>query len=420
VGRGPPRDYRPPESATHVSAVDMIASTVMVPFRMLKLKVELLNIVAILPEVRIQWSRSAESSAQSVLENKSFDNDDDGDGMDGSEVKEEEEGRKEDRIGEGEGDVDEDGNVGDMSDDFIDDDIDDDYNGDDDGNGQVGDGDGDGDGGGMMEAEEGEDNQDAPDDVEQVDVLLEDAMEEGAEGAVGEVKPEGADGCDGDGDGDGMESTNKSHEEVNDVASDAPVEEEEGDGVEHGEDEEQEEVEDYVYTTSDFVQSVQEATSYEDMLFLIDKLEHSLGPETLPFYKGEVICPLSECAADVAMRLYTLDRALRYEDLQLNLTMHTVGYRPRTQYTPRCVIAPECSRPLAHSGKCEMNCSLHDSRFQEIVPNAATNYPSYDQSSSSAYIPQGMFRMQAAPVLSLDAIQPYIPRPDEITNEAWI
>lgn len=380
--RGPVRGYVPRERKVEpqqpkASSVEMSASTVMVPFRMLKMKVELLNIVAILPDVRIQWDRHR--SAFTHSDGKSTD------------IEAVAEGAFDNGIPESENE--------DHSDSNDDDGMDEDMGAASDNNEDDRD---------DMEEPEEEERQEKVGEGDSIPVADKDTQS----GLVSEVKPEVKE----------EDVAQPELEEDDDMEGSVGIDDVDGERDEYmnGVQEAGLDPDDELYTTDYFVQSVQEASTYEDMLYLIDKLENALGNDVIPFYKGSAVCTLSECAADVAMRLYTLDRAIRYEDLPLNLSVHNVGFRPRTQYTPKCVIAPECTRPLAHSGKCDMNVTLHDSRYQEVVPNSVSTYPSHEDGPTSAYFPQSVFRIQAAPVLSLDAIQPYIPRPDEIASEAWI
>lgn len=68
----------------------------------------------------------------------------------------------------------------------------------------------------------------------------------------------------------------------------------------------------------------------------------------------------------VALRLFTLDRAIRYEDIAGIESIATkIVYRPRTQFVPRCMISVNCRLCLNHPTKCTSSPD-QSSRFPEI------------------------------------------------------
>jgi hypothetical protein len=176
----------------------------------------------------------------------------------------------------------------------------------------------------------------------------------------------------------------------------------------------------------------------------------------------------------VAISLYSLDRWIRYEEIPLDFFYEGVDYRPRLIYSPRCILSPTCMKYFHHHGRCDPAISIGDSRYREIlpkgmqVPNRAMgsnqgaaaaamggmgmgsnqfqkslpppgmiyNLQQQQQQQqmpygangmrSSSYPPMGnasyppMYRPPEAEFFSIDSIQPYVPRKDEIKESEWI
>jgi hypothetical protein len=73
----------------------------------------------------------------------------------------------------------------------------------------------------------------------------------------------------------------------------------------------------------------------------------------------------------LAMRIYLLDRSLRYEDMKYmdpSLYGQERPYRPRVHFTPKCCIMFSCTRSLCHEDRC-MPYTETVSRFNETLPN---------------------------------------------------
>ena len=59
-------------------------------------------------------------------------------------------------------------------------------------------------------------------------------------------------------------------------------------------------------------------------------------------------------AADVATRLFALDRALRYEYLSIDYRAIKSSFKPRICFAPKCAVSILCTKSLCHFGKCEL------------------------------------------------------------------
>jgi hypothetical protein len=103
------------------------------------------------------------------------------------------------------------------------------------------------------------------------------------------------------------------------------------------------------------VQEAQDASDMMDILLFVE----SIIPATalLGFDQRKLPCK-AQTLAEVAVRLYTLDRSLRYDDFK-GMPACLVGeekpFRPRTNFAPRCLRSPLCVRHLGHEGTCQIS-----------------------------------------------------------------
>ena len=208
-----------------------------------------------------------------------------------------------------------------------------------------------------------------------------------------------------------------------------------------------------------FIQMVQEAERPQEVLDCILLFESSIQSAALVGYQPSCLPMYAKCASAVAVRLYALDRAIRYEDIAtLNLSC-SGKYKPRIQFAPRCLVSSTCSKPLGHGGKCYAGFEGAFSRFQDILEDAPElRYnlvaPTYVVPSSLNYnVPtatsvqpkdqQGRYlpfppavkrpaideRMDDAKRrvlqydydgIEIEHITPYVPKAHEMTSSVWV
>lgn len=108
--------------------------------------------------------------------------------------------------------------------------------------------------------------------------------------------------------------------------------------------------------TIDLIHSAQ---SPQEFLSCIVYVEESIPDKfKINFHKYALPYEAISCAA-VAVRLYTLDRSIRYFDMntvlerQIDTSKSTLPFRPRWQTQPRCMAHPLCCGPLWHPHKCQ-------------------------------------------------------------------
>lgn len=85
--------------------------------------------------------------------------------------------------------------------------------------------------------------------------------------------------------------------------------------------------------------------------------------------------PLTSAA--VALRIFALDRVLRYEDIPVDIKGDAVDYKPRVNFSPRCIISILCVKPMCHAGKCVLSTDPESASFSRISE-------SYDLSTANA------------------------------------
>ena len=78
-----------------------------------------------------------------------------------------------------------------------------------------------------------------------------------------------------------------------------------------------------------------------------------MPPYALPAsYPRKSLASKAATSAVVALRIFTLDRCLRYEDFPLFPKAVIPGKIPRTKYSPRCSISPTCNKAFCHTSRC--------------------------------------------------------------------
>ena len=217
-----------------------------------------------------------------------------------------------------------------------------------------------------------------------------------------------------------------------------------------------------------YVEAVQVAVTPEEVMKLIMLLE-DLVPSYVLYNYPRLSLPLyGDSISSIAVRLYALDRYVRYEDLPLIKFNEVLNgsYYPRTKYSPRCILSVNCMKSLCHGGRCNNNMEGF-SRYTEVIDgdlmhsnsdndNPTSNSNSYNnlstQSEYATGFPNSMSgdafmgqdsandgmlasgrsglnpqcgKVISKPVnvtgdMSLDDVQPYVPKAEEVTTAEWV
>lgn len=113
--------------------------------------------------------------------------------------------------------------------------------------------------------------------------------------------------------------------------------------------------------TDDFLAVVQEAATAADLMKCVLYLESILPERAVSCCRAGKLPDLNpQCdkaggisTAAVAVRLYALDRNIRYENIQLDLRENSSRkYRTRVHFVPKCMLSANCVKPWCHIGRC--------------------------------------------------------------------
>jgi hypothetical protein len=102
-----------------------------------------------------------------------------------------------------------------------------------------------------------------------------------------------------------------------------------------------------------FVNSVLDAITSTQLMNAVVIFEQALPPSLLFTYPRHTMTVTGHSLAAVAVRIYSIDRALRYDDMKgAEVQSAICTYKLRTQFAPRCLLAASCTRFMCHGGKC--------------------------------------------------------------------
>jgi hypothetical protein len=103
------------------------------------------------------------------------------------------------------------------------------------------------------------------------------------------------------------------------------------------------------------IRQVQDAQTPEELLTVIQAQDQLIPFGLLLGYNLSTLPYSASTIADVAIRVYALDRALRYEEMK-GMDACLIGaertIRPRIHFCPRCALHPNCVRFFHHDGSC--------------------------------------------------------------------
>ena len=141
--------------------------------------------------------------------------------------------------------------------------------------------------------------------------------------------------------------------------------------------EEEEEVPSGLYPGNfdEFLNCVQAAEGPSALMRCVLMLEDVLPEVALVGFNPRLLPGLGAGAdtgvstAAVGVRIFALDRSLKYEDCMLDLRV--VGkFAPRTQFVPKCVFTAGCMKPWCHQGRC----GVPPRQDQQAVADAFSRY----------------------------------------------
>jgi hypothetical protein len=195
-----------------------------------------------------------------------------------------------------------------------------------------------------------------------------------------------------------------------------------------------------------FTRGVTSAISPADLLKQVILLENSVPPY-LSFFSLRASLPTeASTAADVALRLYSLDRMIAYDEITCIENAAAVStHKLRLQFCPRCYLNPSCVRQLGHSARCSPGSAVVSrlpDHFQLsppgeglVAPSQSVGRDNLNEAKRSAAAttlprpPQQRHVEEILPRLSsffgkdgidIEVIQPYIPNTQEVPVSQWL
>jgi hypothetical protein len=116
-----------------------------------------------------------------------------------------------------------------------------------------------------------------------------------------------------------------------------------------------------------FLASVQGAETAQQLLQAVIVLEAAIPLSMLYKYPRAQLPVRAHTLADVAVRMYALDRAIAYDEIRgMENVAAQCSYKLRFQFYPRCTQSAQCNRFLCHPGKCQM---VGESRDATRIPD---------------------------------------------------
>ena len=127
-----------------------------------------------------------------------------------------------------------------------------------------------------------------------------------------------------------------------------------------------------------FVAQIQDATTPQDLIELVLQLETLLPAYLLQHYRRAALPSEACCVSLAAVRIFGLDRALRYEDVNIQPQTWRFKQTPRTKFSPRCLVQDNCTKAFCHTGRCN-NAMIGFSRYRELTDSTAQDRSSLGQ-----------------------------------------
>jgi hypothetical protein len=121
-----------------------------------------------------------------------------------------------------------------------------------------------------------------------------------------------------------------------------------------------------------FLSCVQKAQRPFEIARLTDALAHALPRTALTAqYFSSRVAVTDECSvADAAIRVFSLDRCILYEDIACDTRCVKASARPRLYFGPKCPLSITCGRICGHTGRCAEVCH-ENSRIPMTVDSTA-------------------------------------------------
>ena len=130
---------------------------------------------------------------------------------------------------------------------------------------------------------------------------------------------------------------------------------------------------------------IQNARTPQQLLDVLVEVEEAIPKIYKYTLNDEALPSTADTCAALAVRIYVLDRRIRYDEIkEVEKQGMDRQYRPRYQFSPRCLISSSCSKFLSHAGKCAHDTPLTTHTTGSRIPDIhdALTTPNYSNINS--------------------------------------
>jgi hypothetical protein len=199
------------------------------------------------------------------------------------------------------------------------------------------------------------------------------------------------------------------------------------------------------------ITSIQNASTAQEMLDIVIEIEDLIPSSFTTDYDKVAMPSHGVTCSVVAMRIFSLDRALRYDAQEYTdkgigpgiCTSHK-QFQPRYMFTMRCLSSIQCGFFNGHGGKCNhVNQNVCRSRTPDILDYVLPIYPDHqiNQNYEGTYVgngPRGTYKKRYRDddeeeefiemdgikkrknIVDIEAVQPFMPHSHLIQDITWV
>ena len=198
-----------------------------------------------------------------------------------------------------------------------------------------------------------------------------------------------------------------------------------------------------------FLVAIQKASTPQEIMNQIIILESAI-PKVITFqFNEDAVSNVANTVADVAVRLYILDRVIAYNELHgIENAASLTPFKLRTQFTCRCYANAQCVRFMGHIGKC-ISAAGAASRFpdhfflappEDSFSQQASAEFGYQRPLTTIHVDSNRRPVAPAPVarpvreeilpslafymdktnIDIENITPYVPNQMEVSETQWV
>ena len=134
---------------------------------------------------------------------------------------------------------------------------------------------------------------------------------------------------------------------------------------------------------------IQIARTPQELLAVLIEVEEAIPKVYKYTLNDEALPSTADTCAALAVRIYVLDRRIRYDEIKdVEKQGMERQYRPRYQFSPRCLMSSSCNKFLSHLGKCLQDSPLLTGTGSRIpdINDVMFNYTSNNNINPGGYV----------------------------------